>query len=132
MTQLILDLNGENLVLPESRKGGYSCNNTSLHKDLTMASGRLVREVYGHAYTVSYQYGFLTEAQRNKFIAACEKGWRQPIACTVLYGTEYITTDFLVTAFTFPKFMWSKVENGTEVPMYGDFKVELREVASHD
>jgi len=132
MTQLILDLSGENLTLPESQRGGYSCENTPLKRDLEMASGRLVRELYGHVYTVKYQYGFLTEAQRDSFISACEKGWRQAISCSVLYGTQIITSDFLVTAFTFPKFMWSRTENGETVPMYGDFHVELREVMPHD
>ena len=129
MTQLILDVGGVALTLPESKKGRYSCTLKYQSQDLTMASGRLVREVSGEYYEIKYQYGYLTAEEKGRFLTACETGWRQPIACSFLPpgGDTLQTASFLVTSFTFPKFMWSS----DGVPMYGDYEVTLREVYPH-
>lgn len=133
MTQLILDTSGAALSLPESRRGGYACAEEPLSVDVEMASGRTVRELRGAVYTVSYQYGYLTGEERTRFLAACEKGWREPISCSFLLPDGTLAAgSFLVTGFTFPKFMWSRREaDGTETALWGDFKVELREVTPH-
>lgn len=134
MTQLILDTTDINLALPESRKGGYQCIPKPLFVDTEMASGRLTRELRGSVYVLSYQYGYLTDEQKDDFISACEKGYREVIPCMFLAQneSELITSDFLVTKYTPPKFMWSKTSNGNDVPLWGDFRVELREVEPHD
>lgn len=133
MTQLTLDAPDIALALPESRKGGYSCTTKPLFTDVEMASGRLTRELRGYIYTLSYQYGYLDDEGREKFIAACEKGWREPIECIFLtQSNEEMSSFFLVTDFTFPKFMWSRTASGETVPLWGDFRVTLREVDPHD
>ena len=73
----------------------------------------------------------------QRVIAACEKGMKQSILCSVLTheNADLITTNFIVTSFERPKFMWSRIvtESGEEksVPMWADFSVSLREVKPH-
>lgn len=139
MTELILDVNGLAVVLPESRRGGYTIQSVPLSFDVLMISGRTVRELRGNAWQISYQYGFFDTEMKNKVLSACEKGKRTPILCGFLpqeSNGELSYSDFFVTSFTRPKFMWSRIteQNGEEkeVPMWADFSVELREVRPHD
>jgi hypothetical protein len=127
MTQLILD----GVVLPESKKGGYLVENRPLSKDIEMTSGRIVREIRGNVWVVSYQYGYFNEELKNQVLAACERGKKQAISCGFLKqesAGELSYSDFFVTNVRRPKFMWSS--DGS--PMWGDFYVELREVRPHD
>lgn len=134
MTQLILDVGGYALALPESQRQGYSADEEPMSQDLIMIPGNMVKELRGDIWVVSYQYGYLTDEERNRFIAACKKGRREPILCTFLIPDtdQTITSSFFVTAFTRPKFMWSRTSQGQTVPMWGDFTVSLREVDPHD
>lgn len=91
------------------------------------------------AWHITYQYGFFDDDTKNKLISVCRKGKRQAITCGFLppdsSGT-LLYSNFLVMAFTYPKFMWSQMlpgENGdTARPLWGDFSLELREVRPHD
>ena len=56
--QLILDVGGEAIELPESRKGGDNAYREELSQQIQMISGRLVKEVRGTVWRVSYQYGY--------------------------------------------------------------------------
>jgi len=135
MTQLILDISEINLSLPESQRGGYACTPKPLYSDTEMASGRLTREFRKFAYTLSYQFGFLTDQEKDDFLEICLKGSESAITCAFLThdsSNELIVGDFLVTSFTPPKFMWSRVDEGVDVPLWGDFKIVLREVSPHD
>lgn len=127
MTQLIID----GVTLPESINGGYTAAKSPLSVDVEMVTGRIVRELRGNVWVISYQYGFFNDEMKNKLIAACEKGKRQSIRCGFLApdSTGALTySDFIVTAFNYPKFMWSR--NGK--PLWADFSVELREVKPSD
>ena len=139
MTQLILDVTGNEVQLPESQKGGYTAQLSSLHVSVEMISGRMTRELRGKVWVLSYQYGFFDTDMKNRVIAACEKGIEQEICCGFLpqeSGGELTYRNFLVTSFTRPKFMWSRRQqtDGTwdDVPLWADFSVELREVEPHD
>lgn len=138
MTQLILDVDGLGVVLPESRKGGYRAYRDPLHVDVNMISGRMVRELRGSVWRVSYQYGYFREEQKNLVIAACEKGRRQPILCSFLppnAGDVPKQSRFFVIKLTYPKFMWSARMTGrgeTPAALWGDFALELREVKPSD
>lgn len=129
MTQLILDMNGAAIALPESIKGGYSAYEEDLSVEVTMISGRMVKELTGVVWRVEYQYGFFNDIDRARVIQACRKGKRTPILCAFLppESEETITSAFWVTSFTEPKFMWSSDVK----PMWGNFSVSLREVRSH-
>ena len=137
MIQLILDVGGESLSLPESRNGGYTIKEETLSESLQMISGRTVREYRGKVWVASYQYGYFNDADMKRVVAACEKGMKQSITCCVLTheSSELVTSKFIVTSFERPKFMWSRIvtESGEEkpVPMWADFSVSLREVKPH-
>ena len=95
-----------------------------------MLPGNMVRELRGTVWRVNYQYGYFTDEEKNNLLAACRKGRNKPILCAFLppNSTEMISSEFFVTAFASPKFMWSREGK----PMWGDFSVELREVTPHD
>ncbi len=139
MTQLILDTTGYNMILPESIKGGYVVEEQALSVEVEMITGRIVRQLRGNAWHITYQYGFFDDDTKNKLISVCRKGKEQAITCGFLppdsSGT-LLYSNFLVMAFTYPKFMWSQMlpgENGdTARPLWGDFSLELREVRPHD
>lgn len=127
MTQLIID----SVQLPESQKGGYTVTKEPLSRNVEMISGRMVRELRGNIWQISYQYGYFSDELKNQVLAACEKGKMQPITCGFLpqeSAEELSYSDFFVTSVTRPKFMWSS----NDKPMWGDFAVELREVRPHD
>lgn len=126
MTQLVI--NGH--AMPESQNGGYRAWEEDLSVEAVMISGRMVKEISGTVWRVSYQYGFFNDEQREQVIADCRKGRREPIVCSILppEGGDMIVSSFWVTSFTEPKFMWSS--DGK--PMWADFSFELREVNPHD
>lgn len=139
MIQLILDTLGYNFVLPESLNGGYIVENQELSVSVQMISGRMVKELRGNVWVISYQYGYFSNEDITKLIEVCEKGKKEPITCGFLQqgALEELTySEFFVTSYTRPKFMWSRetiVESsGIPIPLWGDFKVELREADPHD
>ena len=137
MIQIILDVGGESISLPESRNGGYTIKEETLSESIQMISGRTVREYRGKVWVASYQYGYFNDSDMKRVIEACEKGMKQSITCCVLTheSNELVTSKFIVTSFERPKFMWSRIvtESGEEkhVPMWADFSVNLREVKPH-
>ena len=134
MTQLILDPPGRNVALPEVRNGAYTCEEKSLSKDIEMASGRMVREIRGFAYIITYQQKVLSELDKEAFLGACSAGMTQPITCMFLApdSNELKTSTFLVTDFKAPAFQWSRMVGGQHVPLWADYSVTLREVEAHD
>lgn len=137
MIQLILDTSDNNVVLPESKKGGYTVKEETLSEDIQMISGRTVREYRGKVWSLSYQYGYFNDADMKRVISACEKGMQKSIACAFRTheSDDLISSVFIVTSFNRPKFMWSRIvtKDGEEksVPMWADFSVNLREVNPH-
>ena len=136
MLQLILD----GMEMPESKNGGYTVESETLSVDLEMISGRIVREVRGHVWRISYQYGYLTDEQRTAFLTICEKGQREPIHVGFLVpddaGETLRYSDFIVTNLKRPTFRWGRIDEPDFVdiwtPIWADFQVELREVYQHD
>lgn len=127
MTQLVID----GVVLPESKKKGYSADLIPLSVDVEMVSGRITRELRGNVWSIRYQYGYFSDDLKNQVLAACEKGKKTPIACGFLpqeSAGALSFSEFFVTNLQRPVFMWSN--DGK--PMWADFSVELREVNPHD
>lgn len=136
MTQLILDMDGDNLVLPEVRKERYYACRVSLDEAVVMISGRMTKELGGDVWQIGYEYGYFPTDMKKRVIAACEKGKRTPITCAFLPPDSdgaLIRSQFWVTAFSYPKFFWSRREpDGRRVPLWGDFSLTLREVEPSD
>ena len=137
MIQMILDVAEQAVALPESKNGGYTIKEETLSESIQMISGRTVREYRGKVWVASYQYGYFNDSDMQRVISACEKGMKKSILCSVLTheNSDLITTNFIVTSFERPKFMWSRIvtESGEEksIPMWADFSVSLREVKPH-
>ena len=137
MTQLILDIGVESLVMPESQKNGYIVHEEPLVQSIDMISGRRIREYRGMVWTVAYQYGYLSDADRIKFLNICKKGTTSTIDCNILIPStdEMVTSTFMVTSYREPKFAWGRIiaEDGRSktVPLWGDYSIELREVKPH-
>lgn len=135
MTQLVLDADGASVILPESREGGYTAEFSPLSEDVEMISGRLVRELRGNVWILNYQYGYFPDEMKRRVISACEKGKREPITCSFLKPDsdgELSRSLFWVTSFNYPKFFWSRDDNGKLAPLWGDFSLTLREVKPSD
>ena len=130
MTQLILDTEENNFILPETRKGAYNINEADIGTNIEMISGRTVKEIRGMAWEISYQYGYFSDMDKDVFIAACQNGVGTPISCSFLVpeSNSFLTSKFWVTSFTRPKFMWSSEGKA----LWGDYTVTLREVRPHD
>ena len=137
MTQLILDIGGESLVMPESQKNGNTVHEELLAQSIDMISGRRVREYRGMVWTVAYQYGYLSDEDRIKFLNICRKGTISTIDCNILIPStdEMVTSTCMVTSYREPKFAWGRIimEDGQAktVPLWGDYSIELREVKPH-
>lgn len=135
MTQLILDISGSPVVLPESQGQEYSAALAPLNEDVEMISGRLVREVRGNVWKITYQYGYFRDDMKNRAIATCRKGIRAPIRCSFLPPESdgiLLSSNFWVMSFNEPKFFWSRDGGGKPIPMWGDFSLTLREVKPGD
>lgn len=135
MTQLILDVGGENLILPETSKGKYRAYLNPGPEDVEMISRRLVRELHGDIWVAEYQYDYFKTEMKNRVISVCRKGRKQPLVCEILppeSAGERIISRFWVMTFKEPKFYWSKNAYGTRVPLWGDFSLSLREVKPSD
>lgn len=129
MTQMILDVGGQGLAMPESIKGGYVIEPVNLYQDMEMISGRYVREYRGEAWQASHQYGYFNDTDKDRFLAACRKGTRGSILCTVLLQEQNrdYTGTFVVVSYRPPKFMWS----ADGKPVWADYFVQIREVRPH-
>lgn len=135
MLQLILDVGGANIELPESKKGGYTATLNPLAQYVEMVSGRMVAELRGNVWEISYQYGYFDDITKNKVLSTAEKGRTTPIQCAFLppdSAGALTYSRFFVTALSYPKFMWSRNSDGETVPLWGDFSISLREVDPHD
>lgn len=142
ITQLAIDMTGNAIYLPESR--GYRAWEEDGGAEIVMISRRLVRELRGNVWCISYQYGWFDTETRGKLIESCIRGRKQPIRCLFLTpnSDSMLGSDFFVTSFTSPRFMWSRIiktdvtDDGTFVdsyaPIWADFALELREVRPHD
>lgn len=131
MVQLILDVGGYEIALPESIKGGYVVTKEPLATTVQMISGRTVREVRGNVWVVSYQYGYFNQTDLQNLLAVCDKGMREPITCSFLpqeSNEELETARFWVESYERPKFMWSR----SGQPLWADFNIVLRGVTAVD
>lgn len=131
MVQLILDVGGYEITLPESQDGGYTVRKEPLATTVQMVSGRTVREVRGDVWVVNYQYGYFNQTDLQNLLAACDKGMREPITCSFLpqeSAEELETARFWVDSYDRPKFMWSR----SGQPLWADFSITLQGVTCID
>lgn len=135
ITQLVLDSRGDPVVLPQASRERYSAVLAPLSESVEMISGRLVQELRGSVWQVSYKYNYFSPDMKDRVIAACRKGRRGPIWCDFLppeSGGELLSSRFWVMDYTEPKFYWSRDVRGAPVPFWGGYALKLREVRPSD
>lgn len=123
MTQLILS----GVTMPEATRNTYQCYEENLYRDLTMASGRIVREYIGRVWRVEYSCDYMGNDLCRSVLSILRA--QQPFDANILPDSsdEPLTTTMLCTDLTPPKFAFSR--NGT--PYWHDLKFSLREVNPH-
>ena len=124
MTQLVLG----GVTLPEATRGTYQCYEEELRKDLTMASGRIVREVIGKVWRVEYSADYMGNDLCRQVLSVLRSG--QPFDANILTDAsdDPITTQMICTAMNAPVFAFDR--NG--VALWHNIKFSLREVSPHD
>lgn len=125
MTQLIVN---NSIALPEVRDGNYSAVETDLSVQVEMISGRLVEEIRGSVWTISYAKARLPDAQWRALKAVLKGRSSFPVQFLANDRDEMVTATVLCTALTEPRFAWSR--NG--VPYWTGLSFTLREVRPHD
>ena len=125
MTQLIIN---NNIELPEVRGGKYSASETDLKVQIEMISGRLVEEIRGQVWTVSYSKERLPDATWRALKAVLKGGSSFPATFLVNDADDMASATVLCTALTEPTFAWSR----DNVPYWTGLSFTLREVRPHD
>lgn len=137
ITQLIIDVDGSPVQLPQSK--AYAATKSLKSVDVEMITGRMTREVRGEVWEISYQYGYFSDEVKNAILTALEKGKRQPITCGFLTqeSTGALTySSFFVTGVSRPQMHHAKRKliDGSlvEVPIWANLAFSLREVEPSD
>lgn len=126
MTQLILN---NSINLPEVKAGSYSATEVPLTVQVTMASGRVVEELRGHVWQVSYKWsGQVDNAAMLDILAVLRGRGGFPAAFLPEGETELVRSTFLCTQQPSPAYDWDR--SGT--PVWSGLSFTLREVAPHD
>ena len=135
MVQLILDVGGESIQLPESQKGGYSPKLVETGMTIQMIGGRRVRELRDELWQIEYSYGYFSAEDWRRLLSVLERGRKEPLVCSFLptpdssHGQSLSTSQFWVS-YTPPKFMWSNGSGDEIEPLWGGCTITLEEVQS--
>lgn len=135
MTQLILNSRADPVILPQVSRERYSAAPEALLENKEMISGRMTKELRGDVWRVSYEYDYFKQAMKDRVIAACRKGMREPFWCDFLppeSSGALLSAFFWVMSFNEPKFYWSRDVRGVSTPFWGGFSLTLREVKPND
>lgn len=125
MTQLIVN---NSIVLPEVRNGNYSPVESDLSVQAEMISGRLVEELRGSVWVVSYASTRLTDPVWRALKAVLKGRGSFPVQFLPNDRDEMVTATVLCTALTEPSFAWSR----DGVAYWTGLSFTLREVRPHD
>ena len=124
MIQLII--NG--VYLPKTSHDKYQCYPKELSVPLEMISGRVVREVRGHVWAISYSYDYMGNELWRRLAAELRAG--KPLTVQYLPDNSDSMSSgvFLVESITNPTFAFSK----DGVGYWHNVGFTLREVKPHD
>lgn len=124
MTQIIIN----NIALPEVRDGNYAAIETDLSVQAEMISGRLVEEIRGSVWVISYSRTRLSNAKWRALKAVLKGRSSFPVQFLANDRDEMVTATVLCTALTEPGFAWSR----DGIPYWTGLAFTLREVRPHD
>lgn len=124
MTQLIID----GIYLPETSMDKYQCYPEELSVNVTMISGRTVREVRGHVQMISWSYDYMGNAKWRQLAAVLRSGKSFPVVYLPDDSDEMVSGTFLTESITQPTFAFSRLGVG----LWHNVGFTLREVTPHD
>lgn len=124
MTQLIV--NG--ITLPQTSHDKYSCYPEVLEAQIEMISGRIVKEVRGHVWRISWRYDYMGDALMRPLLATLRSGGAVEVSFLPDTGAELLTGRFIVESLKNPTFAFAK--NGKAY--WHNIEFTLREVEPHD
>lgn len=92
------------ILLPPPGFDKYSCWEEPLKVQKTMISGRMIEEIRGSVYRVSYVSDYIDDETRKQALAVLRGG---PFIATLLpdNSDELVTSSFLATSITPPKLL---------------------------
>ena len=123
MTQLIIN---NTITLPEIRRGKYAPEEPDLKVQAEMISGRLVEELRGKVWALSYAVDRLPDSVWRA-LKPVLKGGSFTASFMVNDSDSMVTATMLCTSLTEPSFAWSR----SNVPYWTGLSFTLREVRPH-
>ena len=124
MTQLVI--NG--IILPQTSHDKYSCYPETLGTLVEMINGRIVNEIRGHVWRISWSYDYMGDVLMRPLLAALRGGGSVDVSFLPDNGTDLLTGKFMVTSMENPTFAFSKGGKA----YWHNIKFTLREVEPHD
>ena len=120
MTQLIID----DFVLPEAKKGTYTCKREPLKKVLQMISGRTIIEKNGEVTVITYSYGYFTQEEMRELLTIMRSGSSHTVSYLSQEQDDLITEQMHVIQYSPPQMQFSKDDGA----VWLGFSFELRGV----
>jgi len=123
LTQLII--NG--ISLPQTNRDKFSCYPALLSESLEMISGRVVQEVRGKVWRITYSYDYMGNDLMRQALSVLRAGKSFPVTFLPDNSDAYQSSIFRVNSITQPTFAFSK----SGKPYWHNFSFTLREVKPH-
>ena len=123
MQQIILD----GVYLPQRSNGNYACWEDLLGVEVTMISGRVVRELRGKVWRARCTYDVLDDATYKAVLAVLRSGKAFPASVLPDNGGEMVSSTFMVERMTPAAFGFST--GGRAI--WRGLSFQIREVEPH-
>lgn len=115
------------ILAPEADFDGYRAWEDTLREQIPMISGRLVEEVRGKVWRISYSSARMSDSETRRLLAALRAKGSKTVAFLPDNGDELIPSTFLVESLTPPVLAFF---DGAE-PVWTGLSFSLREVKPH-
>ena len=115
------------ILAPEADFDGYRAWEDTLREQIPMISGRMVEEVRGKVWRISYSSARMSDSETRRLLAALRAKGSKTVAFLPDNGDELIPSTFLVESLTPPALAFF---DGAE-PVWTGLSFSLREVKPH-
>lgn len=115
------------ILAPEADFDGYRAWEDTLREQIPMISGRMVEEVRGKVWRISYSSARMSDSETRRLLAALRAKGSKTVAFLPDNGDELIPSTFLVESLTPPTLAFF---DGAE-PVWTGLSFSLREVKPH-
>ena len=123
MTQLIID----GLYLPQTSRGRYRCRVVPMQTQVVMANGRMVTEIIGDVWEISYSYEHMDDAIYRALLGKLRSHGALPCVALPDDSDTMITGDFICTVQPKPTFSFAQGSRA----IWSNVAFTLREVRPH-